>query len=350
MTNTYGGVEAYVLDRLSALVMNNTIDLAFSTLNAISYQEKINSKIGIRRISKLSSPLNYIKSLRCLIKKGKYDVVYCNVPFANALLYIAVKSCGCKLIVHSHNTRIEEKNATKKLVLTLYHYFSKYLFSWLIDQKYGCSIKACRWLFKESDTFTEKKNAINCKKYSYDENVRIDLRRRLHIPPSTFVVGHVGRFSYQKNHEFLIKIFNEILKVRPDSILLLIGDGEFRSDIESLCFKLKIRNKVMFLGIQQNVNELLQVMDCFLLPSRFEGLPIVGVEAQAAGLPCFFSDSISNEIKLTSLAYFKSLKESPKDWAEFILHSNLKRKDTLKELRDAGYDLKKELEELRKIK
>lgn len=344
LTDTYGGVEAYVLDRLPALLTGNQVDLVFSTMKEIKYISKVPSEISIRKMAKLSSPFKFMKDLRDLIKLEKYDIVYCNLPFANALLYITVKLCGCQLIVHSHNTRIEESKKVRRLILTFYHYISKYLFSGLIDKKYGCSLKACKWLFYANDSYSIKRNAIDCKKYVYNQKKRDELRKHMHIDDTTFVVGHVGRFSYQKNHHFLIKIFNEIVKEYQNSLLLLIGDGEYRSEIELECNRLGIRSKVKFLGIRNDVNELMQVMDCFLLPSRFEGLPIVGIEAQAAGLPCFFSDTITTEVKLTPLVHFFSLNENVHMIARLILEMiNVKRVDMLNLLIESGYDLSSEL-------
>lgn len=169
LTDTYGGVEAYVLDRLPALLTATQVDLVFSTMEEIKYRNKIPSNVSIKKMTKLSSPFKFVKDLRHLINIEKYDIVYCNLPFANALLYITVKSCGCQLIVHSHNTRIEESGIVRKLILTMYHYISKYLFSGLIDKKYGCSLKACKWLFNANDLYSVKKNAIDCKKYAYNQ-------------------------------------------------------------------------------------------------------------------------------------------------------------------------------------
>lgn len=350
LTDTYGGVEAYVLDRLPTLLHNNQIDLVFSSLEEIKYSSKIPSSVSLKRVPKLSSPIRFVKELYNIITLGNYDEVYCNVPFANALLYLTVKLSRCRLIVHAHNTKIEEKSKKRKYALTIYHYISKWLFSGLIDERYGCSLKACKWLFNPYEAYSVKRNAIDCKKYEYNTAIRNKVRTELNIKPETFVIGHVGRFSYQKNHQFLIDIFNEIVNNHPNSILLLIGDGEYRLDIEKKCVELGIRKKVKFLGIRNDVDDLMQAMDCFLLPSRFEGLPIVGVEAQAAGLPCFFSDSITSEIKLTPTVYFKSLQESPQIWANFILHSDLNRKNNLRELCEEGYDLNTELQRLANIK
>lgn len=132
------------------------------------------------------------------------------------------------------------------------------------------------------------KNAIDVSKYNYNPHVRDDIRRKLKINDDTFVIGHVGRFTYQKNHEFLINVFKKVHQKVNDSVLLLIGEGPDEGVIKQKVKELKLNNNVMFLGRRNDVPKLFQAMDCFVLPSRFEGLPIVGIEAQAAGLPCVF--------------------------------------------------------------
>ena len=145
---------------------------------------------------------------------------------------------------------------------------------------------------------------------------------------------------YQKNHEFLVKIFNEFNKINPNSKLLLIGEGELEDKIRKEVKKLNIEKKVIFLGITDCVNNYMQAMDFFLLPSFFEGLPVVGIEAQASGLPCLMSDSITREANLFGLVEFLPLKDDEKIWANKIQGMLLKfeRKDTYNNMVDNGYD------------
>ena len=167
-------------------------------------------------------------------------------------------------------------------------------------------------------------------------------------------MGHVGRFSYQKNHEFLIEIFNEIHKILSEAELLLIGDAvEDKTYLNKAKQKVKdlgLEENVKFLGIRNDVPELMQTMDCFVLPSRFEGLPMVGIEAQAAGLPCYFSDVITEEVKITDLVNFISLNKSPKFWAKEVIKSrNFKRKDISNKIIEAGFDINTEINKIEKF-
>ena len=158
-----------------------------------------------------------------------------------------------------------------------------------------------------SGRFHIAKNAIDIEKYRLNPAKRAALRDELGIGNDTFVIGHVGRFTFQKNHEFLIEIFKEIYKRNKNSKLILIGKGKNEVKIKQMVQTCGFGDKVLFLGYREDIPELMSVMDCFVLPSRFEGLGIVGVEAQAAGLPTFFSTEIPKELKLTPLAYSLSL-------------------------------------------
>lgn len=156
------------------------------------------------------------------------------------------------------------------------------------------------------------------------------------------VFGHIGRFSIQKNHEFLIEIFNEIHKENKDSILLLIGTGELEDNIKEKVKLLGLDKNIKFLGIRNDINELLNAMDAFLLPSFFEGLPVVGVEAQATGLPVFTSNKVTKELPISELSFYYSLKLSAKEWSEKILNAinDIKRTNMTDSIRKKGYDVK----------
>ena len=148
-------------------------------------------------------------------------------------------------------------------------------------------------------------NAVDSEKYAYNPLLREELRQELKLG-NKFVVGHIGRFCNQKNHLFLLKVFTMLQREKNDSCLLLVGDGEQRNSIEKEVDRLGLTSNVVFLGIRSDIDKILQVMDVFVLPSLFEGLPVVGVEAQAAGLPCVISDSITQEMKITDEAAEKA--------------------------------------------
>ena len=194
-------------------------------------------------------------------------------------------------------------------------------------------------------------NAIQLQRFRFQPEVRQAVRQR-HGLEGCFVIGHVGRFNVQKNHTRLLDIFSEIAKAAPDARLALIGVGELEQATQEKAKALGIQDRVLFLGQMANVNEWYQAMDCFVLPSLFEGLPVVGVEAQAAGLPCFFSDQVTDEILLLPDACRVSLTESNEAWAKTILAARQAKNDRPAGesiVRQAGYDIHAESRKLQDI-
>ena len=209
---------------------------------------------------------------------------------------------------------------------------------------FACSKLAAEWKYPKSVINKEKyviiENAIDKSKFYYSEDIRKKTREELHIEDK-FVVGHIGRFSLQKNHSFLIDIFNEISKEREDAVLILAGVGELQEEIKEKVKILGIDKKVMFLNIRKDVNEILNAMDIFVLPSFFEGLPVVGVEAEATGLPVYTSENVTRELPIKEISHFYSLEDSAKDWADNILQSycGFTRKSTTEKIIKNGYEI-----------
>ena len=190
-------------------------------------------------------------------------------------------------------------------------------------------------------------NAIDLDEYAFSPEIRQQYRNELHIPDDTLVIGHVGRFVYQKNHAFLIEVFREVVKKHPNTILLLIGDGELRPEIEAKVQDYHLSDKVRFLGLRKDVKKLYNCMDVFVLPSWYEGLPVVSVEAQANGLLSIFSDRVTKESMLTCSASFLSLDSGSKAWASHLFYNyDGRNKDALTELQSAGFDIKERAKRL----
>ena len=168
-------------------------------------------------------------------------------------------------------------------------------------------------------------------------------RKELGIEDNSFVVGHVGRFADVKNHLFLLDVFIEISLSRPSAELLLVGDGELRSKIEEKAAELRLKNKVIFTGDRSDVNELMMVMDVFVFPSKYEGLPVTLVEAQCSGLPCLVSDMIpSDSILIKELVQVCSLQDPASDWADAALQCrNENRIACAEKIKEAGFDIEK---------
>lgn len=284
----------------------------------------------------------YKKSLDRFFKEHKeYKIVHSHLDCLSAYPLKAAKKNGVPVrIAHSHNTS-QEKNL-KYLIKD----YSKKQIPKYATHLFACGKEAGQWMFGKHK-FQIMNNAIDAKKFIYNEEIRKQKRKELGVEDK-FLIGHVGRFNLQKNHEFLIDIFYEISKREPKSVLLLVGNGELEQTIKNKVQTLKLEEKVIFYGISEQIYEILQAVDAFVFPSLFEGLGIALVEAQAAGIESFASlDVIPQEAKVTELCHFISLDKSPKQWAEDILKKqNYKRTNTYIEIKKHGYDIEENVKKL----
>lgn len=293
---------------------------------------------------------SYHFKLKKILKDGNYKIVHSHINTLSVFSLFAAKCAGVPVrIAHSHSTT-NKKEKKKNLLKQVLRPFSKVF----ATDYMCCSELAGRWLFgdKEYDKGNVYllNNAIDLDKFKYDEKVRKAKRKELNIADDTLVIGHVGRFVEQKNHRFLIDIFNEVHKQNENSILLLVGQGPLMAEIKEKVKKLGLEKCVKFLGQRSDISELYQAFDVFLLPSLYEGLPVVGVEAQATGLSCIFSDDMTKETKVLNTTKFLSLEQSSKCWANNIIKENKaqKRKNVRKEIANKRFDIEEESQKLHK--
>lgn len=284
----------------------------------------------------------YQKDLIKIFKDNNYKIVHSHLNTLSVFPLRAAKKAGVPVrIAHSHSTT-NKKEWKKNLLKQILRPFSKvYATDYMC-----CSELAGRWLFgnKEYDKGNVYllNNAIELDKFKYDEQLRNKKRKELNIKDDTLVIGHVGRFVEQKNHRFLIDIFNEVHKQKENSILLLVGQGPLMEEMKEKVKTLGIEDSVKFLGQRNDVNELYQVFDVFCLPSLYEGLPVVGIEAQATGLLCVLSDDMTKETKVLNETEFLSLKQSASVWSKIILNKQLMlldKNNTTKKMSAVGYDI-----------
>ena len=308
--------------------------------------EKLGGKVIL--IPPYQKVFKYHKKLKEVLKSGGYKIVHSHINTLSVFSLFAAKCAGVPVrIAHSHSTT-NKKEKKKNLLKQVLRPFSKVF----ATDYMCCSELAGRWLFgnKEYDKGNVYllNNAIDLDKFKYDEEKRKEKRKELNIEDSTLVIGHVGRFVEQKNHRFLIDIFNEVHKQKENSILLLAGQGPLMEEMKEKVKILGIEDSVKFLGQRNDINELYQAFDVFCLPSLYEGLPVVGVEAQATGLLCIFSDDMTKEIKVLDTTEFLSLKQSAEEWTYTILKKSksFKRKDTQKEITDKNFNIKNEIKKL----
>ena len=292
------------------------------------------------------STLSHIVSLIRCFKKNTYSIVHSNMNTLSVLSLFAAWIAGVPVrICHNHSTA--GKGETKKNIMKyLLRPFAK-LFA---THCWACSRASGQWLFgkkaMERGIVTVIHNAINIHKYAYDSEKRKTIRRRCDLEDK-YVVGHVGRFCFQKNHEFLIDVFQRVHDRDPSAVLMLIGIGELQEPIIRKVHRLGLEKSVMFLGERDDVDQLYQAMDVFVLPSRYEGLPLVGVEAQTSGLPCIFSDQITPETVITPETIRLGLDQGAEVWAKAIIDcKHMKRHNALSDVKNAGFDIQTEAKKL----
>ena len=315
----------------------------------IPYDE-INSLGGkVILIPPYQKVIKYHNELKKVLKDGNYKIVHSHINTLSVFSLFAAKSAAVPIrIAHSHSTT-NKKEKKKNLLKQVLRPFSKVF----ATDYMCCSELAGRWLFgdKEYDKGNVYllNNAIDLDKFKYDEKVRKTKRKELNIDDDTLVIGHVGRFVEQKNHRFLIEIFDRLKQKNTYVKLLLVGDGDGRGKIENLVKEKNLQEDIKFLGMRDDVYNILQAMDVFVFPSLYEGLPVTLIEAQSAGLPCIISDQVPLECKMSDLVYVKSLQESESAWVDEILKlSDYKRTDTTPLVIQSGYDIRKNAEKLQK--
>lgn len=259
----------------------------------------------------------YMSSIKKLCRENKYDIVHSHMNVLSVFSLFAAKCAKVPVrICHNHSTSSgfeRKKDLLKKVLRPTAKVFA--------TDYAACSELAGRWMYGDkifdSGKVTVFNNAIDIDRYRFSEKERSELRDELGVGDE-LLVGHVGRFMDQKNHTFLIDIFYELKKIKSDAKLILIGEGENLDDTVEKVKKLGLWDSVIFRGIVQDVERYYFAMDVFLLPSLYEGLPVVALEAQAAGLPCFTSDSVTRECDVTGAVKFLPVNSDPKRWAESI--------------------------------
>ena len=302
-----------------------------------AYDDEIEQLGGvIYRLPQLNpvSP-DYLKKLDGFFATHpEYRIIHSHLDCMAGIPLKYAKKYGVPVrIAHAHSSN-QTKDSKYLLKLCYKRNIVRYA-----TKLFACSIKAGKWMFG-TDNFAVLNNAIDTAAYAYDEKTAEEVRAELGIGPEAFVVGHVGRFSVPKNHNFLIQIFAQVLKRRPEARLLLVGDGELRQSIEEKVCELGIEENVIFTGVRTDVPRLLQIMDVFLFPSLYEGFGIVAIEAQAVGIPCVISDTIPTDCDLTKQILRLSLEDTPENWAHKVCGcANADRKDGFAKVAAAGFDI-----------
>ncbi|MEK3760020.1 glycosyltransferase family 1 protein [Paenibacillus sp. FSL P4-0338] len=301
------------------------------------YDDEIKALGGrIYQVPKFSGRnfLNYVKSWKLFLEEhSEYRIIHSHIRSTASIFLRLAKKQGLKTIIHSHSTSSGTGfSAFVKDTLQL-------PLRYITDYRFACSRAAGEWLFG-NEKFDIINNAINSEKYIFNKDSRKLIRNTLGLN-GKFVIGHIGRFNAPKNHIFILNVFKKIHELNPNSALLLVGDGDLREELEKKIKELNLMNSVILTGIRNDIPELLHAMDVFLFPSLYEGLGIAVIEAQATGLPCIVSDTLPNEVLITDLVKFISLKESLDYWInEIIATKDAIRNNKFEEIIKSNYDIK----------
>ena len=349
LSENIGGIESFLLN-LYSMINREKFQFDFvTTAKSTPYEEQL-KKLGgnIYKVANYKNIVNYKLDIKNLLKKN-YDFVHVHKNSAtNIIPLLEAKSIGnSKIIVHSHNT-----SPTRGRITEFIHKINKNKLYDLADYHLACSKIAGKWMYDERQ-FEIIRNGIDVTEFIFDENRRRGIKETLGILQSSFIIGNVGRFTEQKNQMRLLDIFYEIIQFKPDSKILLVGDGPLKKKCEDKACELGIDRNVIFLGNRNDVNDLMLAMDVFVMPSLFEGLPIAAVEAQASGTYLFLSDTISYETEISKNVTWFNLNQSDKEIAKMIVqrgipNEKVRRQSNLDVIK-SGFDMtstSKRLEEI----
>lgn len=335
-------LEHFDLDRLQVdfLVLDDGIHYELEdkvqALGAALY------KLDGAWIYKPQDYLTYRKKVKAFFAAHHdYNAVHLHSSSKNFFVLYYAKKYGIPIrIAHSHNTGFQSKSKAQILLGNVL----KGPLKRSANYYFACSVYAGEWLFGrkavESGRVHVMPNGIDLDKFQYSHTVRSTVRKELGVE-GKIVIGNVGRFTPQKNHSVLIDIFAEIHRKNPDTVLLLAGIGELMEETQAKATSLGLEDCVQFLGFRTDVMNLTQAMDVFLMPSLYEGFPVTGIEAQAVGLPCVFSDTITREARLIDQVAYISLDAPLSQWAEktLSLAGSCDRNSCGQVLKERGFDI-----------
>lgn len=333
------GISTVIMNYYRAMDKTN-LQMDFIAIDEpIEEYKKLFERYGVKYfVIKKDNIFTYFIELTKVAKKETYDIAHVHGNSANMVVeLLACWRAGIKVrIAHCHNT---------SSLHPIMHRLFYPLFSLLCTNRFACGNAAGKWLFHNLP-FVEIKNGIDLHKYSYDEDVRKEYRNKINAS-NKFVIGHIGNFIEQKNHTFLLDVFAQLIKEQNQCVLVMISDGNLLNPMKKKAHELGIDDYILFLGKTMEVCNYLQAMDIFILPSLYEGFPVVLVEAQAAGLPCIVSDTVSKEADLTDSIKFVEINDQKK-WVEEI-NKTIQQLDSKNRseiavewqnlIRDKGYDI-----------
>jgi glycosyltransferase involved in cell wall biosynthesis len=356
IANAKGGITQYALQNWK-FIDKSRFQFDFATRSkTLDFADELigqGCKIHYLSCSSEENEAQFVKEMQVVLDEG-YDAIHLHTSYWKGFLVeeLAIARKCPIIIVHSHSTMIDIADEQQRQESLIKHqYLRDTLPMDYATHFVACSSLAADWLFGEQIPRQQihiLNNAIDASKFDFSRTFRETYREKLGLD-GCFVLGHVGRFVYQKNHDLLINIFREVYRSMPNARLLLVGGGELEPEIRRQVKAFDLESVVQFLGKRPDIPELLQAMDLFMLPSRFEGLPIVLIEAQAAGLKCLASNSISREAKITP--NLKYISDNISDWIAAVKQSAIdsERMNVSRFIEQSGYEIRSQIKTIEKL-
>lgn len=310
-----GGVESVVMNYYRHIDRERVqFDFLVDADSALVPEDEIEFLGGrVFRVPPYQRLATYERELEQLFCAERWPIVHSHINALSVFSLRAAKRAGVGVrIAHSHSSAGKGETAKNAAKIVLKRFSNVYP-----THRMACSRYAGEWLFGKGAKFEVVYNAIDLLRFTFDAETRAQMRANLGLVDSQTAIGHVGRFASQKNHGFLIEAFALAAHRRPDLVLILVGAGEAEALAKSWAAECGVADRVMFLGQRDDVDQLYQAFDAFALPSHYEGLCLVGIEAQRAGLPCFLSDQITREVDVTGAVQFLPI-DNPLDWANAL--------------------------------
>lgn len=327
--NTGSGINKFLNTVFHALKDEKVhIDLLSCSYNEEMIQQYTSKGLNIIKISRLVSPIKRYIETKNIVQSTHYDIIYFNISESfNCICNIAAKkySKNSVIITHSHSAGNDDVFFFSRLLKKAMNRIFQPVVVKNTDYFFACSMTAGYWAFGRSIASKIRviRNMIDLDRFYFKEEPRNTIRKQLQLNDNDVLLGFVGNFNYQKNPLFLIDVFKEYCRINSNSYLLMLGKGILDEKIQKKIDHYKLSDRVFMPGQVNNVDQYMAAMDAFVFPSRFEGLGIVGVEAQASGLFCLFSDQVPNEVKISDNCKFLSLTLSSKEWAqEIVINKN----------------------------
>lgn len=351
-----GGLETFAMNMYRAIDRNQIqFDFLLTQEQNGDYEQEAKS-LGARIYHLPARNKGYLahkKALNDFFREhNEYIAVHMHASSLTSIdPLVYAKKYGIPIrILHSHSSSIQ-KSVRFHYVHMLIHHYNKLRVSKLATHYLGCSDKALNWMYKNTGIYSKAimiNNGIDTSQYSFNADVRAIIRKELGIDDDSIVVGHVGSFIPLKNQTFLVDVLNSLHLAKVKVKLLLVGAGPTFEEVKAKIHSLGLDDYAILTGVRSDVSRILQAMDVFVMPSWFEGLPVSLVEAQASGLPIVASSTISSDSDITGTIFFKSIEETPSDWASSILEwkNKICRPNNIDKIKLAGFDSKTTVDHL----